>query len=143
MESFHIDTPNVSFSEYCDVQSIEGYPTESFFQLEIPAKQRRIEFSKLSRKVVSCHGNIHQDWLLELNFSEWKYHRKKGPKAENPKWKPLSRYPVVLVRGHNVPPLMSPLAWIGLRLLAKNLRCCSKQQRRKKETNVKVNYYYY
>ena len=82
MESFHIDTPNVSFSEYCDVQSIEGYPTESFFQLEILAKQRRFEFSKLSRKVVSCHGKIHQDLLLELNFSEWKYHRKKVQKQK-------------------------------------------------------------
>ena len=34
------------------VQSIEGYPTESFSQVEIHEKQGRFDFSKLSQKVV-------------------------------------------------------------------------------------------
>ena len=42
----------MNFLEYYDVQSIEGYPTESFSQVEILEKQRRFEFSKLSQKVV-------------------------------------------------------------------------------------------
>ena len=40
------------FLEFYDVQSLEGYPTESFSQVEIPEKQWRFEFSRLSRKVV-------------------------------------------------------------------------------------------
>ena len=41
---------------------------------------------------------------MELNFSEWKIHRKKSNKAETSNSKPFSRYAVILVRGHIVPP---------------------------------------
>ena len=41
----------LKFLEYYDVQSIKGYPTESFSHVEILEKQWRFEFSKLSQKV--------------------------------------------------------------------------------------------
>ena len=39
------------FLEFYDVQSLEGYPTESFSQVEIIKKQWRFGFSELSQKV--------------------------------------------------------------------------------------------
>ena len=41
----------LNFLEHCDVQSIEGYPTERFFKVEMLEKPWRFEFSKLSQKV--------------------------------------------------------------------------------------------
>ena len=41
----------INFLEYYDVQSLEGYPTESFSQAGILEKQWRLEFSKLYQKV--------------------------------------------------------------------------------------------
>ena len=66
-ECFHSNSPDISyiklslnFLEYYDVRSIEGYPTESFSQVEIPETQWRFEFSKKAKRLHICHGNVHE-----------------------------------------------------------------------------------
>ena len=77
----------MNFLEYGDVQSIEGYLAESFFQLENFGKTMEIRVFKI--KLKSCMVAIHEGCFLGLNFSEWKIPRKKIHKAETPNSKPF------------------------------------------------------
>ena len=73
-------------------------------------KTMEIRVFKNKRKVACCHGNIHESYLVKLNFL---IPRKKNHKAETPNSKPFWRYVVILVRGHNVPSGLGRVRYVG------------------------------
>ena len=50
----------LNFLEYYDVQSIEGYPTESFSLVVILENNGDSSFQNSAEKLYGCHGNIHE-----------------------------------------------------------------------------------
>ena len=90
-------------------KSIVGYPTESFSQLE-NLKTMEIRVLKIkTKRLYGCHYSTRGAWLVEVKFSEWKFSRKKSPKAGTSNSKPFWRYGGILYRR-----TMCPLAWLGL-----------------------------
>ena len=113
---------SLNFLEYYYIQSIEGYPAESFSQVEILEKQLRFEFSKWCQKVVwlplqHSWGLIGGAGLFWMENSQEERHE-----AETPNSKPFWKYARDFGEKGTI------LACIGLLFLSQHSRkgtlCC-------------------
>ena len=72
----------IKFLEFCDVQSIEGYPAEIFFPVEVLEKMEVGVFKIMLKScMVAMATYLTADWFVP-KFSEWKITRKKIREAE-------------------------------------------------------------